>query len=526
MYQREQSACSSPMSSANSSLSSSPIFGPIDSSPLPSPQLAPYPLDSPPLSTAPLLHPFAASTKAIRRPPNYEKKTNTPPSTPPGTFTRSAGLYRGAGCSRSLQEDEYTSSGFPNIGSPPHRTSRYIDREERIWDHALHEPFDTGIGRIDLSNQQLKTIPTTVGDLSGFFNTPELSENTHFSGRTLTRVNTEPAFESSRARSFERTQSIKDSGKERHVLQLYLGSNMISSLPPELFTVQNLTVLSLRGNKLTFIPPDICRLTNLRELNVSFNQLTYLPWEMRDMKIDKLLVNPNPFLPEPFQTTSFLADLGSSRPTLRPRRSVTRLYSMRKEAASAPPKAAVLCAATYSLPRVPPLTELCLRLLLAPSEGPSKQSVIAEYYGLPLSERWDIPPNVYTTLIECVPEILRPRKRFSMLADQRVPTHAGTSTCPNPEHRGRIFVKHASERFSWERRIAGADIGGAVPLRWRGCLQSCLDFLDAVEAKPTNDIQKPTFSAAQSMEIDLDMEQAVQAVDLGSGGLDMDDFDD
>ena len=36
---------------------------------------------------------------------------------------------------------------------------------------------------------------------------------------------------------------------------------------------------------------------------------------------------------------------------------------------------------------------------------------------------------------------------------------------------------HVEQRFTWERRIAGVDVGGAVPVRWRGCQQGCLDFL-------------------------------------------------
>ncbi|KIJ65103.1 hypothetical protein HYDPIDRAFT_89235 [Hydnomerulius pinastri MD-312] len=525
MYRQQQSASSSPMSSANPSPSSSPAFGPVDSSPLSSPHLAPYSLDSSPLTSTSLSHPFAASTKAIKRPPNYEKKADTPPSTPPGTFSRSLGLYRNAGCSRSLQENDYMDSGSTITGSPPHRTSRYIDREERLWEDALRKPFDTGNGYIDLSNQQLKSIPASIGDLSSFFVTPELSEHTLFSGRSFTRVNTAPAVESSRTRSFERTQSIKDSGKERHVLQLYLVGNSITSLPPQLFTVQNITVLSLRKNRLTFIPSDICRLTNLRELNVSGNQLTFLPWEMRDMKIDNLMLHPNPFLSEPSCPAAHLGDLGSSRPSLRPRRSITRLHSLRKEAESSTPKAPTLSVVTYSLPRIPPLTEICLRLLLAPLEKSENHLVIAEYYGVPLSEHWNIPPNVRHTLMECVPGILRPRKRFSVdtitLEDQ-APSQTGTSTCPNPQHKGRVFVKHASERFSWERRIAGADVGGAVPLRWRGCLRTCLNFLDFAEPRPTNEIKKPSLGVDRSTAMDVDMDQAVQAVDLGSAGLDFD----
>jgi len=92
----------------------------------------------------------------------------------------------------------------------------------------------------------LKTIPASITDLAGFFNTTELSEQSLFLGRSLSRVKTEPAFES-RVRSFERTKSIMDSGKERHMLQLYLSGNSIDYLPPELFTLRNLTVLSLRA---------------------------------------------------------------------------------------------------------------------------------------------------------------------------------------------------------------------------------------------------------------------------------------
>ena len=36
---------------------------------------------------------------------------------------------------------------------------------------------------------------------------------------------------------------------------------------------------------------------------------------------------------------------------------------------------------------------------------------------------------------------------------------------------------HVEQRFTWERRIAGLDVGGAVPVRWRGCQRGCLDFL-------------------------------------------------
>lgn len=150
MYRQASRVSSLPSSPVNLSPSSSPVSGPVDSSPPSSPPLFPYSLDSPPQPTSnPFSHPFAASTKAIKRLPNYEKKANSPPCTPLGTFTRPIGLSRVA-ASRSLQEDKYLSNSSPNASPPSHRTSRYIDREERIWDDALRKPFDTGIGQIDL----------------------------------------------------------------------------------------------------------------------------------------------------------------------------------------------------------------------------------------------------------------------------------------------------------------------------------------------------------------------------------------
>ena len=155
----------SPSLSLNVTPSLSPVFGPIDSPPPLSPALTPCSLDSPPHPTsAPSLHPFAASTKAIKRLPKYEKKTASSPCTPPGTFnTRTVGLdCISVDCisafSRSLQEDDYMNTGSPNASPPSHRASKYIDGEERIWDDALRKPLDTGIGLIDLRYHRLPLV--------------------------------------------------------------------------------------------------------------------------------------------------------------------------------------------------------------------------------------------------------------------------------------------------------------------------------------------------------------------------------
>lgn len=488
-----------------------------------------YPLDPPSPLNSPLSHPFAGSAKAVKRHPDYEKKT-VPLKTPPSTFSRVSGLGRVATGSRSLVEDDFVVTS--DCDSPPHRTSQYLDREERLWDEALRRPFDTGIGYVDLSSQQLKSIPSSIGDLSGFFNTPEVSEQTMFSGRTLARVNTEP----SRTRSFGRTQSIVDSGKQRHLLQLYLSGNKISYLPPQLFTLQNLSVLSLRGNRLTYLPGEICRLKNLKELNISLNRLTYLPWEIRDMNLDKLLVYPNPFLSEPSSPFK-LTDSGAGHRIPSTRRSIMRLASVRGDSVdnSPSPAAITVSPVVTLLDAVPPLTELCLRLLLTSvGEGPGARTVITEYYDVPLSDQWNIPPHIHSILTESVPGIIRLRKRFSMDplsmgSCQRSASQQGIARCANPKHWTKMFIGHAAERFTWERYIAGVNVGGTVPLRWRGCMQTCLGFLDQ-ERLPGENVRTSigvvdtTLNDGDAIEIDL--AEAVQVVQLGRGGLSMDDFDD
>lgn len=127
-----------------SSPSSSPVLGPVDSSPFPSPHLTPCSLDdAPSLPTVPVLDPFAGSTKA-KLLPRYERKTR--PSTPPPPCS---GSQRGILYSRSCLEGDFM-AGNTSPDSPPHRTSRYVDREERLWEEALRRPFDTGIGHVDL----------------------------------------------------------------------------------------------------------------------------------------------------------------------------------------------------------------------------------------------------------------------------------------------------------------------------------------------------------------------------------------
>jgi hypothetical protein len=83
-------------------------------------------------------------------------------------------------------------------------------------------------------------------------------------------------------------------------IQLFLYGNLLATLPPELFHLTNITVLSLRNNSLKEIPPSITRLSKLAELNIAGNQLESLPWELFGMlrstdDVCKVSLRPNPF---------------------------------------------------------------------------------------------------------------------------------------------------------------------------------------------------------------------------------------
>ncbi len=65
---------------------------------------------------------------------------------------------------------------------------------------------------------------------------------------------------------------------------LDLSKNRISTLPPEIGEVKNLSVLDVSNTGLTELPREIGRLTNLKILNVSGNKLTSLPEEIEQLK--------------------------------------------------------------------------------------------------------------------------------------------------------------------------------------------------------------------------------------------------
>ncbi|ORZ02816.1 hypothetical protein BCR43DRAFT_482218 [Syncephalastrum racemosum] len=89
-------------------------------------------------------------------------------------------------------------------------------------------------------------------------------------------------------------------------LKLYLYANDLVRLPPYLFMLKNLSVLSLRHNKLAVLPPQIALLQNLVELSLGNNLLEHLPAEILTLPyLTTVSVCPNPFLSPPADGTNF-----------------------------------------------------------------------------------------------------------------------------------------------------------------------------------------------------------------------------
>jgi hypothetical protein len=73
-------------------------------------------------------------------------------------------------------------------------------------------------------------------------------------------------------------------GQLQNLTQLSLNYNQLTSIPPEIGQLQNLRELSLYSNRLTSIPPEIGQLQNLRDLVLGINQLTSIPPEIGQLQ--------------------------------------------------------------------------------------------------------------------------------------------------------------------------------------------------------------------------------------------------
>lgn len=81
-------------------------------------------------------------------------------------------------------------------------------------------------------------------------------------------------------------------------LGIYLPSNNLTCISPEILELKNLKVLSVRNNRISSLPSSISKLKALETLNLSANHLRYLPWELLGLlqgELKHLIVRPNPF---------------------------------------------------------------------------------------------------------------------------------------------------------------------------------------------------------------------------------------
>ncbi|KAG2011735.1 glucose-repressible alcohol dehydrogenase transcriptional effector [Coprinopsis cinerea AmutBmut pab1-1] len=404
---------------------SSPATLPVDSSPCSSPGLEPLILDDD--HDIPSIHPLAASYK----------RTNAPrdPATEDDRVVKRARLG-----GQSLEK----------------KLSEYL--EDEVWADASVPALEEGLRIFHLENKGLTRIDTTfLRDLRKIVVLPT-ADDKQTNGppvKSFQRVPTTPAIAAQQVRrTFSRTESIRTivPGERDDNIHIYLARNMITKVPRELFLLTNLVTLSLRNNRIEYLPPEIALLTQLRDLNVAVNRLTYLPCELDRLPLKTLHVHPNPFeeKPEPKRAT-----------------------------------------ATESKFDVPPLVEIACRILVSPpqpsfleqfdTEGPPRETLLNCY--LPVS------PPVARSLEACLPgcDLQSEPTEYDTM---RI---TGMHKCPNPSHppleAPRYFVRPAEERMSWETHLAGLDVGGEVPVLWRGCSRGCLSFLDVEEIK--EDKEKP-----------------------------------
>ncbi|KAI0365173.1 hypothetical protein BV20DRAFT_1004514 [Pilatotrama ljubarskyi] len=433
-----------------------------------------------------VIDPFSASAKRAWRPPKYEQKKGRVMSNESATSASSSASYaygpkagasptpasRGITMTLDDPDDDFTLTD-DELEKPRVRRESRVELEHRLWDEAITAAIDKLNGVIDLSvaglnKGPISQIPPTVTDLENFIvlpptqasssapSSPKQSpkpipshsppvDTAFTSSRPFTRATTLPAAvfndafflkskdgERLRGTLAARAASLHSVAQpttqlKRRDIQIYLANNMITRLPAELFRVSSLTVLSLRANALTTIPPQIAHLTSLQELNIAQNQLKWLPAEMLSMRLTKLAVAGNPWIPPP----------SAESKDVQPSSSTAGVNS--------PPRRGKPVSSTITHFTVPSLTEICFRVLLAPyssysphalqhvsatSQAPSDPSpscahgqptsssdadhtphstprrpltVLEAAYALPLTEDHGLGPSVLATFRACVP---------------------------------------------------------------------------------------------------------------------------
>ncbi|KAG8770484.1 hypothetical protein FRC12_004229 [Ceratobasidium sp. 428] len=422
--------------------------------------------------------PYSANAKATRSPLIHDQdaKRTRPP------------------CALPLTPSSSFASYAPASPSPAPRTNTEVTQvkqtkqnlmQDPLWEAALNNVFSNGASIIDLDNSNISSIPREVIDINSMVPLP-VEPETHSvpPASPDTPTGSDIALAAARLRRvFSRTQSNNTSfsgspvttrkeGKREIELQIYLANNNLTILPTELFTLKGLTLLSLRANKIQELPSAIANIKSLLSLNVASNELKYLPAELSSLKLQTLLVDPNPFLPPPALVHSRSRLLGP----LQRHNHVPKLSELALRVALNQPS------------KSPPLTTARSTALLTPS--PSHTSIFSNS---PLSFR-QFPPHQLTVSSYYDLQSWLPSLPTAAAARIRAALHGSEDardvyeTCPSPQHytdsgKLNLYTSPAEERFEWVTSLAGCQLGGSAPLLWRGCSAGCLDFLEEIHGK-------------------------------------------
>ncbi|CAE6403256.1 unnamed protein product [Rhizoctonia solani] len=444
--------------------------------------------------------PYSANAKATHSPLRHTRtkgQSYAMPLTPSSSFTS--------------YEPSSPSPARSNI-TPIRVQNKYTPSRDQAWEAALNNVFHNGATIIDLESK-VTEIPREIIDLNKMVSLPlEIPGTTELppvcSPASPSRSNIVSAAARSR-RVFSQSRSnnsLFSSGspsKPKQEIQLYLANNGITVLPSELFQLNNLTLLSLRGNKLRSLPPAIGNLKSLRSLNIANNELATLPSELSHLNLQTLLLDPNPFLPKPTQSSVQPTGSRGARelgPLVIHTR-IPKLGELALRVALRPsPERPPITPLSFTTPSTRHSDTLASRPLLTPTDSRSSVfSFPSHVSSLPRSNSGPNPYNHHTF----PPHALALEGHYDLslwLSEQRdanvhiEAVRHGTddacnlySWCSGQKHQTDaeaeasphgVFVQPAEERLEWVTVLAGCELSSAVPILWRGCSLGCLGFLD------------------------------------------------
>ena len=162
-----------------------------------------------------------------------------------------------------------------------------------------------GKTELDLSGEQLKTLPPEIGKLTQLkkliFGKYQYDEEGDVIGYIRNNLRVLPV-EIGLLHNLEELQIVANKlsslpseiGQLTDLQFLHLDGNKLSSLPSEIVQLTNLQSLHLDGNKLSSLPSEIVQLTNLQSLHLNSNKLSSLPSEIVQLtNLQSLHLNSN-----------------------------------------------------------------------------------------------------------------------------------------------------------------------------------------------------------------------------------------